>query len=119
MNSDFGDPAGAVQFDGKRRVFHLVAREFPAEFGQFDARRAGRPIGFLRKFARTLVDRFAELRGRDQFVDQPPLDRSFSFDTLLNGAEYVREVPTNFSLVHHAGESAGTRQHREQRNFRQ
>ena len=71
------------------------------------------------ELARTRSNGLFEFRARHDFIDQPPIDRAFSFHPLLGGAEKVGMVAPHFSLVGDARQPAGARQYCKQRQFRQ
>ena len=81
-----------------------------ASFGRSD---------FRGEFLRALLHHLVELGVRHHLVDQPPFHRALALDALLRRAEHVGVVAADLALVGDAGEPAGARQHREQRQFRQ
>src|ERR1700756_4053737 len=66
-----------------------------------------------------MFNMFCKLLRLDDVVHQPPILGPLSTHAVLIGAEHVREILPNFSLVGQARESAGSRQNAEQRKLRQ
>ena len=64
-------------------------------------------------------DRLLELRSGDHGIDQPPFGCAFALDAFLGGAEHIGMVAADPALVGDAGETAGPRQHRQERQLRQ
>ncbi len=70
-------------------------------------------------FPRLGGDRGLELAVGHHGVDQPPLHRALALHALFRGAEDIRMVAADLSLVGDARQAAGAGQHREQRHLRQ
>ena len=86
---------------------------------QGDAFRVAWPIGLGRKHFGGVLHRLLELGVRRHLVDEPPLHRACALDTLLDGAERIRQIAPHLALVGHAREAAGARQHGQQRQLGQ
>ena len=113
-----GEPQ-SIQIHRQVRVLHLRAGNLLVQASEHDARLVPGPIGFLRQRDGPLLHPLLEFRAGRDLVHQPPVDGPLALDALLHGAEYVGQVPPHAALVHHAGQSTGTGQDRQQRDLRQ
>src|SRR4030095_852991 len=93
--------------------------DFSCEWVQLDSfcRRWTRGTGC--QFFSAGLHGFCEIRGRCDFVDQPPGLGAFTLDAVGIGAEKVGEVAADSTFVHDAREATGSGKNAEQRSFRQ
>src|SRR6185436_17884536 len=109
----------ALELHGQRAVVDRILAALASERLERNAGCLLWPAGFFREFPRPRPDRFIELRGRNDFIDQPPFDGAAPFQPFLSRAEDIGAVAAYLALVGDSRETAGTRQHSQQRQLRQ
>ena len=119
LDRDRRDARGAVDVDADKAVLNAVFVDGALQRRQGNALAVTIASGFCGEFLGALGDLGLELAVRHDLVDQAPCDGALALDAFLDGAEEIGMVAAHFSLVDHAGQAAGARQHREQRHFRQ
>ncbi len=116
---DGREPPGSGELHGDGAVFDAIRRMLALEGLQRNPLGVPRTIGLGREFFHPLLHHLIQLGVRHHLVDQPPFDRALALDALFRRAEHVGMIAAHLALVGDAGEPAGSRQHREQRQLRQ
>jgi hypothetical protein len=114
------DPAVlAVDLRRDVGILERVGGDLAVQRRQGDAAGVRRAVRGLRAGERALADGVGELAARDRGVDELPVHGGLAAHALGAGGEDVGAVLTDLALVDDAGETAGARQHREQRHLGQ
>ena len=119
LDRNGGDARRAVDIDADQAIADAVVVEAARQRRQRDALAAAVARRGGGEFLGALGDPGLELAVRHDLVDQAPCDRALALDAFLDGAEVIGVVAADLALVDHARQSAGARQHRKQRHFRQ
>src|ERR1700733_16128116 len=113
------DALGAIDIDADKSITDAAVVDAAAERAKRNASSVAVALRGRGELLAALGDPGLQLAVRNDFIDQPQLHRALTLDALLDGAEVVSVVTAHLALVDYAGEPPGSRQHRQQRYFRQ
>ncbi len=118
-HGDLGQAAAAIDLTRHPAVGDPIPLERARQRRECDAARVGRPITASRQLGRQLTHALVQSRARHDLVDQVPLHRPLALDAFLERREVVGAVAADLALVRQPRQTAGTRQHGQQRNLGQ
>ncbi len=119
LDRDGGDACRAVDIDADQAVADAAVVDLARQRGEHNAFSVTVALRGGGEFFRALGDSCLQLAVGHDLVDQPPLHRALALDAFLDGAEIIGVVAAHLALVDDPRQSAGARQHRQQRHFRQ
>ena len=119
FHGEGGDALGAVDGDIHIFVGNAVGAFGALHLRQLHALGASGAVAALGQLGGTLGHEAVELLRLDHGIDQTPVHGLLAAHAFAGGAEDVGQVVAHVTLVGHAGQAAGARQHAQQRHFRQ
>ncbi len=116
---ELADPLRAIDRAAHVSILNGVAVNGRIERCQRDPGTGCGPIGFGRHRRRAFGHGALKLTARHDFVDKAPFDGALAAHAFGQRAERIGEIAAHLALVDDARETAGSRQHAEERRFRQ